>query len=38
MANHEVWVRVVIVGVSISGKGWEEQGTVRRQQSDVKLC
>ena len=32
MANHEVWVLVVIVGVSISGK------RVRRQQADVRLC
>ena len=38
MANHEVWVRVVIVGVSISGKRVEGAGTVRRQQADVRLC
>ena len=38
MANHEVWVRVVIVGVSISGKRVGGAGTVRRQQADVRLC
>ena len=38
MANHEVWARVVIVGVSISGKRVGGAERVRRQQADVRLC
>ena len=37
MANHEVWVRVAIVGVSISGKRVGGAGTVKRQQADVRF-
>ena len=38
MANHDVRVQVVTVGVSISGKRMGGAGTVRRQQADVRLC
>ena len=38
MANHEVWVRVVTVGVSIDGKRVGGAGTATRQQADVRLC
>ena len=35
MANHEVWVPVVTVGVSISDKRVGGAGRARRQQADV---
>ena len=38
MVNHEVWVLVVTVGVSMGGKRVVGAWTERRQQADVRLC
>ena len=38
MVNHEVWVLVVTVGVSMGGKRVVRAWAERRQQADVRLC